>query len=734
MIRLSNVARNYGVHEVLKGVDWSIPPGGRVGLIGPNGAGKTTLLRLIAGLETQDAGSVDIVRGTSLGYLPQEGARLPEGTLLEAMLEPFHEVYVLERELERLHHEMATATGERLESITRQSGEVQHRFEAAGGFDLEIRAKIILGGLGFAPRDHARPLREFSGGYRMRAALGSLLLRRPDYLLLDEPTNHLDLDAVAWLETFLADAPSSLVVVSHDRTFLNRLATSIAEVEGGKIRVWAGNYDRFRKAKDEAREIARKKAAQEAHRVGEIERFVERFRYKATKARQVQSRIKMLEKMERTELMAEDFSWNFSFPPVTRSAQRVALLQDVRKAFDTNEVLKGATLEIHRGDRVALVGPNGCGKSTLLQVLAGRVVTDDGTMELGEKVVLHYFAQHVLESLTPGRTVLEEMQAWAPALGAQKLRSLLGIFQFSGEDVFKKVEVLSGGEKNRVALARLTLDPGNFLLLDEPTNHPDLPTREALEDALAGYAGTLLFVSHDRYFINKVATRVVTFRDGRLLSYRGGYDDYLAAVRASSSAPDVAPSFVRRGRGGDSALSWEGNAAAGASRRSTPGAAAASAPPADGGAARQRANTTGGVPAKAEPPITGPDSRVKESTRPGSSTSAESSSPPPPEPRGHSTHPSREEKRRDAEARNRRNRELRIHKERIATLEAVIVPHEARLKEIDSALASTETYKEPGLARSLGEEKKNLEIDLAHLYDDWEEATSDLQREEKERA
>ena len=300
MIRLSNVARNYGVHEVLRGVDWTIPPGSRVGLVGPNGAGKTTLLRLIAGLETPDSGRVDIVRGTSLGYLPQEGARLPEGSLLEAMLEPFREVYALERELEQLHHEMATANGERLETLTRHSGEVQHRFEAAGGFDLEIRAKIILGGLGFAPADHARPLREFSGGFRMRAALGSLLLRRPAYLLLDEPTNHLDLDAVVWLEAFLADAPSSLVIVSHDRTFLNRLATSIAEVEGGKVRVWAGNYDYFRRQKEEARETARKKAAQEAHRVEEIERFIERFRYKATKARQVQSWIKMLERMERT--------------------------------------------------------------------------------------------------------------------------------------------------------------------------------------------------------------------------------------------------------------------------------------------------------------------------------------------------------------------------------------------------------------------------------------------------
>jgi len=699
MIRLVRVARNYGVHEVLTGVDWSIPPASRVGLVGPNGAGKTTLLRLIAGLEAPDSGSVDIVRGTSLGYLPQEGARLPEGSLLEAMLEPFREVYTLERELERLHHEMATATGERLESLTHQSGEVQHRFEAAGGFDLEIRAKVILGGLGFAPEDHARPLREFSGGYRMRAALGSLLLRRPDYLLLDEPTNHLDLEAVAWLEGFLSEVPSSLVVVSHDRTFLNRLATSIAEVEGGKIRVWAGNYDRFRKAKDEAREIARKKAAQEAHRVEDIERFIERFRYKATKARQVQSRIKMLEKMERTELMAEDLSWNFSFPQVPRSAQRVALLREVRKSFGAKVVLQGAELEIHRGDRVALVGPNGCGKSTLLQILAGRLPADGGTVELGEKVILHYFAQHVLETLTPGRTVMEEMQAWSPNLGVQRLRSLLGIFQFSGDDVFKKVEVLSGGEKNRVALARLTLDPGNFLLLDEPTNHLDLPTREALEDALAGFAGTLLFVSHDRYFINKVATRVVSFQGGKLTSYRGGYDDYVAAAREADSDS-------RRSK--DSPAPRPDRAASGKPHRAGKNVA-----PGVGG--EPRADTA--PPASARPLAGHPT--------------------PPPAALGESdsrSHAGREARRSEAESRNRRSRALRIHKERIAALEAKIVPSEARLKEIDAALATSETYKETGLARSLGEEKKSLEIELAHLYDEWEEATSDLVREEKERA
>ncbi len=664
MIRLQGVKRNYGVHEVLKGVDWAIPPRARVGLVGPNGVGKTTLLRLIAGVEEPDGGAIDILRGTTLGYLPQEGARLAEGTVLEALLSPFAEILAMEKELEKLHQEMAIATGERQESLTRRSGDLQHRFEAAGGFELEANAKAILGGLGFGQGDHARPLREFSGGYRMRAALGALLLRRPDYLLLDEPTNHLDLEAVAWLEDFLADIPSALVIVSHDRTFLNRLATSIAEVHDGRVRVWPGNYDRFRVEKEKARELAAKKAASEAHRVADVERFIERFRYKATKARQVQSRIKMLEKMERTEVMAEDQTWCFTFPPVPRSAQRVALLARVRKGFGVRPVLQDLDLEIWRGDRIALMGPNGCGKSTLLKIVAGRLPAEDGSVEIGDKVVLHYFAQHVLETLTPGRTVLDEMQAWAPARSPGQLRSLLGIFQFSGEDVFKKVDVLSGGEKNRLALARLTLNPGNFLLLDEPTNHLDLPTREALEDALAGFGGTLLFVSHDRYFINKVATRVAAFDDGRLRLYDGGYDDYLAAVRAGASGK--AP----RGAAGIAVL---------------PG---------------------GGTPGPA--PAVGLGREVSRGVAPGG----------------------REQKRREAEMRNRRGRELRAFRDRIAALEASILPLETRLKELEAALSSGETYKESGLARRLGEEKKSIEIELAHLYDDWDEATSDLQSAE----
>jgi len=544
MLRLESIDKSYGPHPVLKGLTWAIPPRTRVGLVGRNGSGKTTLLRLLAGEEEPDAGRVDRPREMTLGYLPQEGARLAEGTVLEALLSSFPDILSLESEMAAAHDEMTRLQGAELERVTAHAGELQHRFEAAGGFRIESEAKRILTGLGFSIEDQQRPLREMSGGYRMRAALGALLLKSPDYLLLDEPTNHLDLEAVAWLESFLAESPSALIIVSHDRVFLNRLAGGIADLERGQVTVYKGNYDRYRVEKELARERARAAAAQEAHRVAEVERFIERFRYKATKARQVQSRIKMLEKMKRTQVAPEEKTWRFLLPPAPRSAARVLHLAGVRKTFGDRRVLGGPDggldLDLHRGDRVALLGPNGSGKSTLLKIVAGLIRADSGEVELGEKVVMHYFAQHVLETLTPGRTALEEMQAWAPSRTPGELRSLLGVFQFSGEEAFKRVEVLSGGEKNRLALARLMLDPGNFILLDEPTNHLDLPAREALEDALARYDGTLMFVSHDRYFINRVATRAAGLKDGRLTILDGGYDAYRASLEETPS-PEAVP-------------------------------------------------------------------------------------------------------------------------------------------------------------------------------------------------
>ncbi len=653
MLHLEQVEKFYGSHEVLKGVDWSIPPRVRVGLVGPNGAGKSTLLRLLMGLEEPDRGTVARPRGVELGYLPQEGARVVEGTLLEAILSPFAQVRAMEHELMRLHEAMATAKGERLERLTRKSGELQHRFEVAGGFSLETRARAILTGLGFAREDESRPLSEFSGGFRMRAALGALLLKSPDYILLDEPTNHLDLEGLAWLESYLQQISSALVVVSHDRTFLNRLVGSIADLDRGKVKVWTGDYDAFRKQKQAAREQALKQAIQEQRRRAEVERFIERFRYKATKARQVQSRIKMLDKMKATEVPPEDPQWLFRFPSVPRSAKRVLLLSGLTRSFDGRPVLRGVSIEIWRGERVALCGPNGCGKSTLLKLVAGRLPPDGGHIERGEKVELHYFAQHVLETLTPGHTLIEELQAWAPTRSAREIRRLLGMFQFSGDEAFKRVEVLSGGEKNRLAMARLMLDPGNLLLLDEPTNHLDLPAREALEEALAGFEGTLLFVSHDRYFINKVATKVAGFHEGRITLYDGGYDDYRSALDPGSVGKKKKP------------ISNEPRAAI---RAPSPAPAALSG--------------------------------------------------------------RREQRRKEAAARNERNRRLKPLRAEVSRLESRIAAAEQKLEQTLAEMGRPETYQKPERARELAEAKKSAEIDLAHLYDEWDQAARALQKAE----
>jgi ATP-binding cassette subfamily F protein 3 len=551
MLTARGVRRSFGPHEVLLGVDWAVPPGSRWGLIGPNGCGKTTLLEILSGIQPPDDGKVERPGRTTVAYLPQEGGALSEGSLLEAILSPFTEIASMEAEILRLQESLARleAAGEG-DRIASQLGDLQHRFEAAGGFRIEAEAKVILGGLGFAPEDHRRPITEFSGGYRTRALLGSLLLRRPDYLLLDEPTNHLDLDGIQWLEEYLNDLPSAVVVVSHDRLFLNRTVQSIAEMDRGRIVVFRGNYDRYRKEKAGRLERARAAATREEKKAAQVERFIERFRYKASKARQVQDRVRMLERLERTEVPVEETAWGFRFTIPSRLPGVVLELQDVTRSFGDQPVLKGISLTLMRGERVALVGPNGCGKTTLLRIAAGMLATDGGEVRLGEKVIVRYVAQHLIEALAPGRTVFEEVQSLAPGAGRGEIRSLLGIFQFSGEDVFKNVDLLSGGEKNRLALARLVLQPGHLLLLDEPTNHLDLAAREALEAALLAHEGSVLLVSHDRYFINRVAHRVAGFHEGRLRMVSGGYDDYLAFLRDGGNA------------GGSAGLPREGKEAA----------------------------------------------------------------------------------------------------------------------------------------------------------------------------
>ena len=537
MIALETISKGYGGQELLRAASWRIGRGERIGLVGPNGAGKTTLCRIMAGVEEPDAGRVHLDTGTTVGYLPQEVAGGVERTVLAEALSGFDELWQLEARLEELAVAMASPDAD--PALVDRYGEIQHRFEALGGYRLEAQAKVILGGLGFRPDEIHRPLEEFSGGWRMRAALARLLLLRPDLLLLDEPTNHLDLESLAWLEDFLASYEGSVVVVSHDRYFLNRMVTSIAEVVAGSIAVYTGGYDDYLVEREARRELLEAQARNQAKRIEEIERFIERFRYKATKARQVQSRVKMLDKIERIDVGAESRQIHFHFPQPPRTGRLVARLAGVHKAYGDNVVYAGMDFLVERGERVALVGPNGAGKSTLLKMLAGVLPFERGERLLGPNVEVHYYAQHQLDALDPTRTALEELTETAPESAVGRLRTILGGFLFSGDAVEKRVAVLSGGEKARLALAKMLVRPAALLCLDEPTNHLDLASKEVLEQALSTFTGTIVFISHDRYFINRIGTRVVDVQAGRLTDYLGDYDDFVA--RKAALAAPVAP-------------------------------------------------------------------------------------------------------------------------------------------------------------------------------------------------
>jgi ATP-binding cassette, subfamily F, member 3 len=529
MIQLSNAGKRFGPKVLFQELDWLITPHDRVGLVGANGTGKTTLLKILAGTESLDYGTITQQRGIQSGYLPQDGLSLSGRTVFAECLSVFEHVHQMHREQEDLARRMAEVdhASAEYQQIAERFHRIQAEMQARDGYTIEAEVGTVLNGLGFKKEDWERRTEEFSGGWQMRIALAKLLLQKPNLLLLDEPTNHLDLETRNWLEQYLVNYPHAYVLISHDRYFLDVTVKKTAEIWNKQVFFYSGNYEKYLAQKAERRVQLEAAYANQKEKIDQLEAFINRFRYQATKAKQVQSRIKELERMEKIEVPPEEKAIHFSFPQPRPSGRMVAEAKDVAKSYGPKNVFSGVNFVIERGDRIALVGVNGAGKSTLIKLLAGSEQPTSGELRLGHNADVDYFAQDQYKALDPNARMLDDLFEAAPRSTQTELRSLLGCFLFSEDDVFKTIGVLSGGERNRYALARMLLHPSNFLLLDEPTNHLDLRAKDVLLDSLQKFTGTVVFVSHDRYFIDKLATRVFEIGEGRVEVFPGNYEDYL---------------------------------------------------------------------------------------------------------------------------------------------------------------------------------------------------------------
>jgi ATP-binding cassette subfamily F protein 3 len=546
VLQLQDVTKAFGEKVLLEHVTWQVGDRDRVGLCGPNGAGKTTLLKMLAGLDEPDSGVIQKPNALTLGYLPQDGLSHSGRTVVAEASLALKPLLDMKAEMHALEEQLGDASLNETdhEAILARYSEVQDRFRLSDGYQIELKVATVLRGLGFEPEMQDQLTDHLSGGWQMRLALAKLLLSAPDLLLLDEPTNHLDLDARNWLEEYLVAYPHSVILVSHDRYFLDAVVTHIADLTLRKITEYHTNYTKYLEQRDAALARLREAKKRQDEEIQRVEEFINRFRYQATKAAQVQSRIKMLEKVERLEVPPERKRIHFQFPAAPKSGRMVLELKGAHKAYGDKTVLDRVDLHIERGDRIALVGHNGAGKSTLMRMLSGEEMPDRGTRTEGHQLVMQYFAQDEATRLDPSLTVYETLSAGSPHTMVPMIRNILGGFLFSGDDVYKKAGVLSGGERTRLAVARMLLRPSNTLLLDEPTNHLDIDSKEVLLDALADYGGTLIFVSHDRYFVEKLATKIIEVGEGKATLYPGTYEAFLWSKDAQGSkrqAPSPKP-------------------------------------------------------------------------------------------------------------------------------------------------------------------------------------------------
>jgi ATPase subunit of ABC transporter with duplicated ATPase domains len=534
MISFSNINKQYGKQLVFVEASFQLNPGEKVGLVGPNGAGKTTLFRMIVGEESPDEGEVSVPKKLTIGYFRQDVEEMKGRSVIDEAIAGSGRVGDLHHELEALQHAMADPEGD-MDRVLARFGEVQEEYEHLDGYALEAQAREVLHGLGFQDDQIDGDVGALSGGWKMRVALARVLLGRPDVLLMDEPTNHLDIESILWLEQFLKSFPGAILMTSHDREFMNRLVSKIAEIDAGEIIAYSGNYDFYERERN-IRETNRQAAfARQQSMLAKEQRFIDRFRTHAAKAAQVQSRIKALDKIEKIELPKKRQVVKFEFRAPPRSGEQVAVIEDVHKRYGPRVIYDGFSLTIRRGERWAVMGRNGAGKSTLLKMIAGASDPDAGSVRLGASLTMGYFAQQSLDVLDADLTIIEQLQQDFPQDGLGSLRTLAGAFQFSGDDVEKSIRVLSGGEKSRLAMARMLYNPPNFLVLDEPTNHLDLATKEMLVSALKDFEGTMIFVSHDRTFLRGLGSRVLelggetgTARDPRV--YPGPYTEYVQAL------------------------------------------------------------------------------------------------------------------------------------------------------------------------------------------------------------
>lgn len=635
MIALADkISKSFGGRVLYSNATLQLNAGERWALVGPNGAGKTTLLKIIMGLESADEGTVTFAKDATLGYLEQETELMGDRTALNEVIESAHEIKQWERKVNDLSLKIAeTPEGATLNKYLEDYAHAMERFERLGGYELESRARQILAGLGFPVEDFDKPAKEFSGGWQMRISLSKLLLRRPDVLLLDEPTNHLDLESVQWLERFLSSYDGTVLLVSHDRSFMDACVTHVAALENRMLVTYTGNYSGYLHQREENLEQLRAKRAAQERDIAHMETFIERFRYKPTKAKQVQERVAKVEKIreELVVLPEQSHHMHFRFPEPPRTGDTVISLEGVAKSYEDNFVYDNVDLKLYRGDHVALVGPNGAGKSTLMKLIAGKLKPDAGEIALGQNVTEAYYAQHQLEELNPANTVLAELDTVAAGWTTSEERRLLGAFLFHGDDVEKRVNVLSGGERARLALAKMLVSPDPLLLLDEPTNHLDIDSVDVLEKALVDFPGTIILISHDEHLVRAVANKVVDVRDHKVTVYDGDYDYFLfklaelqAAAQGETSSKTVS-SYGTSGARAVKGAATEAGQAAGSSRN------------------------------------------VK----------------------------TKEQRRAEAEERNRRSRALRETKKRLDEVEAALTPAHKRYDELMTLMADEALYNDP---------------------------------------